>query len=103
MSSTVSVGLKKYEPLDTRDLVPFEDYDELSTFWTLKIIFLKPSLRAFKFSSKLQLPVHNFLYTMQIYNFTNFRLFLCLAILFVMMITYFHAGANCSSIFYGAQ
>jgi hypothetical protein len=31
MSSVASGRLKKYEPLDTRDFVPFEDYDELST------------------------------------------------------------------------
>ena len=30
MSSVASGLLKKYEPLDTRDFVPFEDYDELS-------------------------------------------------------------------------
>ena len=30
MSSIVSGQVKKYEPLDTRDFVPFEDYDELS-------------------------------------------------------------------------
>lgn len=30
MSSTASGRLKKYEPLDTRDFVPFEDYDELT-------------------------------------------------------------------------
>ena len=30
MSSTASGRLKKYEPLDTRDFVPFGDYDELS-------------------------------------------------------------------------
>ena len=30
MSSTASGRLKKYEPLDTRDFVPFSDYDELS-------------------------------------------------------------------------
>ena len=30
MSSVASGRLKKYEPLDTRDFVPFEDYDELS-------------------------------------------------------------------------
>ena len=28
--STASGRLKKYEPLDTRDFVPFGDYDELS-------------------------------------------------------------------------
>ena len=30
MSSTASGRLKKYEPLDTRDFVPFEDYEELN-------------------------------------------------------------------------
>ena len=30
MSSTASGRLKKYEPLDTRNFVPFGDYDELS-------------------------------------------------------------------------
>ncbi len=30
MSSTASGRLKKYEPLDTRDFVPFSDYDKLS-------------------------------------------------------------------------
>ena len=30
MSSAASGRLKKYEPLDTRDFVPFEDYEELS-------------------------------------------------------------------------
>ena len=30
MSSTASGRLKKYEPLDTRDFVPFSEYDELS-------------------------------------------------------------------------
>ena len=30
MSSTASGSLKKYEPLNTRDFVSFEDYDELS-------------------------------------------------------------------------
>ena len=31
MSSAASGRLKKYEPLDTRDFVPFSEYDELST------------------------------------------------------------------------
>ena len=30
MSLTASGRLKKYEPLDTRDFVPFSEYDELS-------------------------------------------------------------------------
>lgn len=30
MSSTASGRLKKFEPLDTRDFVPFGDYDELT-------------------------------------------------------------------------
>ena len=30
MSSTASGRLKKYEPLDTRDFVPFEDCEELN-------------------------------------------------------------------------
>jgi len=30
MSSTASGRLKKYEPLDTRDFVSFEEYDELT-------------------------------------------------------------------------
>ena len=30
ISSTASGRLKKYESLDTRDFVPFEDYEELS-------------------------------------------------------------------------
>ena len=30
MSSTASGRLKKYEPLDTRDFVPFKDYEELN-------------------------------------------------------------------------
>ena len=30
ISSTASGRLKKYEPLDTRDFVPFEDYEELN-------------------------------------------------------------------------
>ena len=30
MSSTASGRLEKYEPLDTRDFVPFKDYEELN-------------------------------------------------------------------------
>ena len=30
MSSTASGRLKKFEPLDTRDLVPFSEYDDLT-------------------------------------------------------------------------
>ena len=30
MSSTASGRLKRYEPLDTRDFVPLEDYEELN-------------------------------------------------------------------------
>ena len=30
MSSTVSARLKKFEPLDTQDFVPFGEYDDLT-------------------------------------------------------------------------
>lgn len=30
MSPTASGRLKKFEPLDTRDFIPFDDYDELT-------------------------------------------------------------------------